>query len=98
MQEYDNENTTLKKFQRFLEAMTCIESSEDPGEFDNNYYLFENNCQQLSLRIVIVLGVKETVFFKMTPHDLDFLSGGDGYLIDPKFISHDEGKIIILDK
>jgi hypothetical protein len=34
----------------------------------------------------------------MTPHDLDFLSGGDGYLIDPKFIGHNQGKIIILDE
>ena len=98
MQEFDPENSTLKKFQRFLESMTFIENKEEPTGVDNKYYLFDNNCQQLSLRIVLEMGVKETVFFRMTPHDLDFLSGGDGYLIDPKFISHEEGKLIVKDE
>ena len=77
--------------------MTFIESPEEPDGVDNNYYLLDNNCQQLSLRIVAELGVKETVFFKMTPHDLDFLSGGDGYHIESKFIAHENGKLIIKD-
>ena len=98
MQEFNPENSTLKKFQRFLESMTFIENKEEPTGVDNKYYLLDNNCQQLSLRIVLEMGVKETVFFRMTPHDLDFLSGGDGYLIDPKFISHEEGKLIVKDE
>ena len=77
--------------------MTFIENQEEPDGVDNNYYLLENNCQHLSLRIVVEIGVKETVFFRMTPQDLDFLSGGDGYLIDTKFIAHDKGKVIIKD-
>lgn len=78
--------------------MTFIESPEEPDGVDNKYYLLDNNCQHLSLRIVVEIGVKETVFFRMTPQDLDFLSGGDGYLIDSKFIEHDNGKIIIKDE
>ena len=78
--------------------MTYIESDEEPTGLDNKYYLLDNNCQQLSLRIVSEMGVNETVFFRMTPHDLDFLSGGDGYLIESKFIDHDNGKIIVNDE